>query len=140
MKTRKKHTRGAFWGLLVLGLLLLPAAIALAPLLLIPLSMWVFIRGQHSWEQRRLAVQKRNHQRGFVLVNAQRRNAPGALLMDISDSPDLLHQPQALHLNGEIILLVFPNGEASRAKDYILSTLANSSAHISKPEMVVLTR
>ena len=60
--------------------------------------------------------------------------------MDIGNSLDLSHHPQVLNLHGEIILLVFPSGEASRAKEYILSTLAGSSGHISKPEMIVLAR
>jgi hypothetical protein len=140
MNTQKKRTSGAFWGLLVAGPLLLPTAIALSPLLLIPLSLWVFLRAQHSWEQRRLAVQKRNDQRGFVLVNAQRRSARGVLLLDSGNSLDLSRHPQVLNLHGEFILLVFPSGEASRAKESILNTLADSSGHISKPEMIVLTR
>jgi hypothetical protein len=140
MNTQKKRTSGAFWGLMVAGPLLLPTAVALSPLLLIPLSLWVFIRSQHSWEQRRLAVQKRNDQRGFVLVNTQKRSSQGALLLDSGNSLDLSRYPQVLNLHGEFILLVFPGGEASRAKESILSMLANSSGHISKPEMIVLTR
>lgn len=140
MNMQKKRTRGAFWGLLVAGPLLIPAAIALSPLLLIPLSMWVFLQGQHSWEQRRSAVQKRNNQRGFVFANAQISSAQGALLMDMGNSLDLSRHPQVLNLQGEIILLVFPGGEASRAKEYILNTLSDQNGHISKPAMVMLTR
>ena len=132
--------RGAFWGLLVAGPLLLPAAIAVSPLLLIPLSMWVFVRGQRSWEQRRFAIQKRNDQSSFVLVNAQKRSAQGAMLLNSGNSLDLSHYPQVLNLHGEIILLVFPSSSSSRAKEYVLSTLANSPDHTSKPEMIVLAR
>jgi len=140
MNTRKKRTRGTFWGLLVAAPLLLPAALVLVPLFLVPLSMWVFLRGQHFWEQRRLAVHGRSDQRGVVFVNTQRSRAQGALLLETSNSLDLSHYPHVLNLHGEIILLVFPRGEASRAKEYILSTLADSSGHMSKPEMIVFTR
>jgi hypothetical protein len=140
MNTQKKRMRGAFWGLLVAGPLLLPVALAVSPLFLIPLSLWGVIRVQHSWEQRRLAVQKRNDQRGFVLVNAQKRSAQGVLLLNRGNSLDLSHHPQVLNLHGEFILLVFPSGETSRAKESILSMLADSSGPISKPEMIVLTR
>lgn len=140
MNTRKKRTRGAFWGILVAGPLLLPAAIVLSPLLLIPLGLWVSIQGQHSWEQRRLVARKRKAQRDFVLVNAQRRRTQGVLLMNSGNSLDLSHHPQVLNLQGEIVLLVFPSGDASRAKEYILNKLVDSSGHISKPEMIVLTR
>lgn len=140
MNTRKKRTRGAFWGLLAIGPLLLPAALALSPLLLIPLSLWGFLRGQHFWEQRRLAVQKRNNQKNIVFVHGQRKSVQGALLMNSGNVLALSRQSQVLNLHGEFILLVFPSGEASRAKEFILSTLADTSGHVSKPEMIVLTR
>lgn len=137
---QKERTRGVFWGLLAAGPLLLPAAIAVSPLLLLPLSLWVCIRVQHSWEHRRLAVQKRNDQRGFVLVYEHKRSAQRALLLNRNNSLDLSPHPQVLNLHGEFILLVFPSGEASSAKESILSMLADSSGHISKPEIIVLTR
>lgn len=140
MYMQKRRTRGAPWGLLVAGPLLLPGAIALSPLLLIPLGLWVFLRGQRSWEQRRLALQKRNDQRSFVFVDGQRSNIQGALLMNGGNSLDHALSPQILNIQGEIIMLVFPSGEVAWAKEHLLNTLANSSLQRSKPTMIVLSR
>ena len=58
--------------------------------------------------------------------------------MNIGNSLGVPHHSQVLNVQGEIVLLVFPNGEAGRVKEYLLSTLAGFPGHIT-PEMIVFT-
>jgi hypothetical protein len=116
---------------------LLPAVLALSPLLLIPLSIWAVLRIEHFWEDRRFALQQKTIPPGFVFIHTQKNSAQGTLLLE---SEHLSPRPQVLKIQGEIILLVFPSGQASRAKESILSTLATPAGHLIKPEMIVLTQ
>lgn len=128
-KLTRRRTRRRFHPLFWVGLGLL--TIMLLWTGISQLLAW----GDNEWNNLRYGY-PRTFQIDAVIGNGDSQTHPSHLL--------------ALNLSGEIILEVFPAGDASHAKDYILTTLAGPSSdltpvtlrlidplHTGKPDLVV---